>query len=209
MTNINDNLNKRVSIKLLIGIILFPVFFVWFLCRKGHSTISRVLGFSWAALPFVAAILTSDPAQTITPKQANSEASETPAGNTKSYGPLGPVPEGNQGEFIKKHLVDVYVGAYEANEVRADNQYSGKRFFVVGRVDSVSKDILGDSYVILNGENQNTFRQFQAYFHKLHKNKLAGLNPGDVIALDCKIRGLMMNVQGGDCFVSRGANSNG
>jgi hypothetical protein len=44
---------RRVGILLFIGIMLMPYFFVWFLLRKGHSPISRVIGFGWLILLFV------------------------------------------------------------------------------------------------------------------------------------------------------------
>jgi hypothetical protein len=41
---------RAVSIPLFIGIALMPYIFVWFLIRKGHSTVARVLGFGWLAI---------------------------------------------------------------------------------------------------------------------------------------------------------------
>lgn len=41
---------RRVSVLLGIGIFLLPWLFAWFLLRKGHSTLSRVVGFIWLAL---------------------------------------------------------------------------------------------------------------------------------------------------------------
>ena len=41
---------RRVSVLLGIGIFLLPWIFAWFLLRKGHSTLSRVIGFIWLAL---------------------------------------------------------------------------------------------------------------------------------------------------------------
>lgn len=41
---------RRVSVLLGVGIFLLPWLFAWFLLRKGHSTLSRVVGFIWLAL---------------------------------------------------------------------------------------------------------------------------------------------------------------
>ena len=38
---------RRVGILLFIGILLMPYVFVWFLLRKGHSQLARVIGFGW------------------------------------------------------------------------------------------------------------------------------------------------------------------
>lgn len=39
--------DRKVSILLGIGIFCVPIIFSWFLLRKGHSTIARIIGFSW------------------------------------------------------------------------------------------------------------------------------------------------------------------
>lgn len=41
---------RKVSPPLLIGILFVPGIFVWFLLRRGHSPLSRTLGFGWATL---------------------------------------------------------------------------------------------------------------------------------------------------------------
>lgn len=45
---------RKVGIPLLIGIIIFPPIFAWFLVRAGHTQLQRVLGFSWMMLGIVA-----------------------------------------------------------------------------------------------------------------------------------------------------------
>ncbi|RVQ68950.1 hypothetical protein EKN06_01650 [Croceicoccus ponticola] len=39
---------RKVNSLLVIGILFAPGIFVWFLLRQGHSTLARVIGFSWA-----------------------------------------------------------------------------------------------------------------------------------------------------------------
>lgn len=39
--------HRPVSLLLGLGIFVMPYIFVWFLLRKGHSTTSRITGFSW------------------------------------------------------------------------------------------------------------------------------------------------------------------
>ena len=41
---------RGVSVLLGLGILVLPIFFVWSLLRKGHSTTARFLGFGWLAL---------------------------------------------------------------------------------------------------------------------------------------------------------------
>ena len=50
---------RKVGFLLGLGIFLIPIVFVWFLLRKGHSTLSRVLGFGWLALCVIAVVSSS------------------------------------------------------------------------------------------------------------------------------------------------------
>lgn len=45
---------RRVSWPLAAGIFIAPYIFVWWLLRKGHGTLARAVGFSWAGLAFIA-----------------------------------------------------------------------------------------------------------------------------------------------------------
>ena len=38
---------RSVGVLLAIGIFAFPIIFVWFLCRSGHTKTSRAIGFGW------------------------------------------------------------------------------------------------------------------------------------------------------------------
>lgn len=43
---------RMVSLPIFLGIVVFPLIFVWFLLRKGHTTQSRVMGFAWLVIHF-------------------------------------------------------------------------------------------------------------------------------------------------------------
>jgi len=47
IATVDSGPTRKVSVLLAVGIIVVPLVFVWFLLRKGHSTLSRVLGFTW------------------------------------------------------------------------------------------------------------------------------------------------------------------
>lgn len=47
---------RKVSILLGIGILFIPYVFSWFLLRKGHSKLSRIVGFSWLVLILLVAM---------------------------------------------------------------------------------------------------------------------------------------------------------
>jgi hypothetical protein len=57
MYQIEETKDREVSVPLGIGIALAPGLFVWFLLRKGHTSLARVAGFGWAA--FLVVISTS------------------------------------------------------------------------------------------------------------------------------------------------------
>ncbi|MFA0609498.1 WYL domain-containing protein [Vibrio sp. 10N.222.49.B4] len=43
-------MDKSVSVKLRLGIVLLPLIFSWFTLKKGYSTLSRVISFAWLFL---------------------------------------------------------------------------------------------------------------------------------------------------------------
>lgn len=63
---------RRVGLLLGIGILLLPVVFAWFLLRKGHSTLARVVGFIWLTIVLLVWIggLNAPPASTDGPLKA-------------------------------------------------------------------------------------------------------------------------------------------
>ncbi len=92
---------------------------------------------------------------------------------------------------------------YKANEVRADAKYKGKRVIVIGVVDEIKKDVLDSIYVIVAPpecvghrlENPKCgIEQVQAFFEDDQTSVAAGLDKGKVVAFDCTVEGLMMNV---------------
>lgn len=62
---------KSVSLLLGAGILLVPLVFSWFTLRKGHSTLARVIAFTWLAvsIALVGQYETSDHRTATTPKQ--------------------------------------------------------------------------------------------------------------------------------------------
>ena len=41
---------RKVELWLKIMVFLLPAFFVWFLLRRGHSAMQRLIGFAWLGL---------------------------------------------------------------------------------------------------------------------------------------------------------------
>lgn len=69
--------------------------------------------------------------------------------------------------------------AYDENEVAADQKYKGKKILITGKVESIGKDIMDDSYVVLEGDG---------YFLNVHctmkdENTAASMKKGRIYTL--------------------------
>lgn len=162
-------MSRNVGFWLGVGIFLFPVIFVWFLLRQGHSTTSRVIGFVWLALMVVA--MASGDRPSSKPAPASSSQSQ-PA---KVVAPVEPLLEVSAQQLAQ---------AYDRNTVAADQQFKGKAFKVTGVVDSINTDLFGNPYVTLRG-GVNQFMEPQFELDDAHANYAAGLQSGMRISLIC------------------------
>lgn len=145
-------MSRNVGFWLGVGIFLFPVIFVWFLLRQGHSTTSRVIGFVWLALMVVA--MASGDRPSSKPAPASSSQSQ-PA---KVVAPVEPLLEVSAQQLAQ---------AYDRNTVAADQQFKGKTFKVTGVVDSINTDLFGNPYVTLRG-GVNQFMEPQFELDEAH-----------------------------------------
>lgn len=162
-------ISRSVGFWLGVGIFLFPVVFVWFLLRQGHSITSRVIGFAWLALMVVA--MASGDRPSSKPAPASSSQSQ-PA---KVVAPVEPLLEVSAQQLAQ---------AYDRNTVAADQQYKGKTFKVTGVVDSINTDLFGNPYVTLRG-GVNQFMEPQFKLDDAYANYAAGLQSGMRISLIC------------------------
>lgn len=162
-------MSRNVGFWLGVGIFLFPVIFVWFLLRQGHSTTSRVIGFVWLALMVVA--MASGDRPSSKPAPASSSQSQ-PA---KVVAPVEPLLEVSAQQLAQ---------AYDRNTVAADQQFKGKTFKVTGVVDSINTDLFGNPYVTLRG-GVNQFMEPQFELDDAHASYAAGLQSGMRISLIC------------------------
>ena len=85
---------------------------------------------------------------------------------------------------------------YDENEVKADSKYKDETFYVEGIVDAIRKDVMGDIYVMLAGDQ--SFRNVQCLFG--NPGAASNLNRGQRVTFQGKCDGLaMMNVMMSDC----------
>jgi hypothetical protein len=170
------------SIKLKIGVFFIPIVFAWFTLKKGYSTTARVVSFVWLVIT-LAALSAQAPGDDVDVVAA----SESPQKKTQ----------------ITAMLVEIttLLGAYEGNEVGADNQYKGKYIQTTGIVGEIKKDILDDLYVTIGTGKQFEIPELQAYFHDSMNKRLGSLKKGQNLTVICKVSGLMMNVLGKSCKI--------
>jgi acyl carrier protein len=83
---------------------------------------------------------------------------------------------------------------YEANEVKADQNFKDKTFFVEGVVDDIGKDILGDPYVTLRSTNI-----FSVQCMVEDENVVAELSKGMRVTVQGTCDGKMGNVLMRNC----------
>lgn len=79
---------RKVGILLLIGILLLPIIFAWFLLRKGYSTPARVLGFGWLLAFFVWLPNRDRPSNTV---GGSAPVASTSVNSTEDAAPKEPV----------------------------------------------------------------------------------------------------------------------
>lgn len=83
---------RRVSLALGLGIFFFPVVFGWFVLRKGHSTLSRVVVLPWLLFGVLTFLIMStsikmafDSTNASYASTAQSSAVQVPADSPKAY----------------------------------------------------------------------------------------------------------------------------
>lgn len=79
---------------------------------------------------------------------------------------------------------------YNANEVRADDQYKGRSLIISGKVQSIDKDFLDNVIVRLRSPNQ--FMATHANFAEEERERVARLSKGDSILVNCVVDGLLL-----------------
>lgn len=165
----NGNQKRSVGILLGIGILVFPIVFSWFLLRKGHSSLSRIIGFSWLALTIFGFSHTSDTNKTTT----SVEKTPTVVQSQEEFDATVPTISAQQ-----------IAQAYDENTVAADQAFKGKRFKVKGVIDSINTDFMGNPYVTIRA-GVNQFMEPQFKFNKDQTDRVAQLRKGATVTLAC------------------------
>jgi hypothetical protein len=167
---------RKVGIGLGIGIFLLPIVFSWFLLRKGHSTVSKVLGFGWLGLGLL--IMISSPSSGTTAKAAPGQAAQVAV--------AAPAPPPPAPRISAASLQAIY----KQNEIAADEQYKGKVLEIEGVVEAISKDAFGNLYLTIRS---GAFLGLHAEFDDEHKSELATLRAGQRVLIRGRVDGFLMD----------------
>jgi tRNA_anti-like len=100
---------------------------------------------------------------------------------------------------LKNDAVDAInlVAVYYQNEVKADSLYKGHLVVVKGRISKIAKDVLDTPYITLGG--RLGISTLQCMFKRNDEEALGSLYPGQLVIVQGKVKGKMMNVLLDDC----------
>jgi hypothetical protein len=87
---------------------------------------------------------------------------------------------------------------YDQNPIAADAKYRYKALTVIGTIEDIGRDILGNPYLVLRGDGE--FGGIQCTFGTDAEPEIAKISKGYRVAIYGEITGLVFfNVQVGDC----------
>jgi uncharacterized protein YecT (DUF1311 family) len=97
--------------------------------------------------------------------------------------------------------------AMGGNEIAADQKYKGQVVRTSGILNEVKKDITDQPYVIVGLNMGLNIPNLQCTLAKSAVDEAVSLKPGQQIVVQGEIRGLMLNVQAGDCVFVKPASA--
>lgn len=172
MNDVAATQKRSVGFLLGLGVLFIPIVFAWFLLRKGHSTLARVLGFAWLAVGVLIVIAApSAPRVDRAPSVATTTQASTPVA---APAPAAPIPA---------YLSTQVAASYDENTVAADMKFKGKRVKVSGKVTDINTDFMGNPYLVLAGTNPYLGPQFK--FEKSDMQALAAVKKGATVHVIC------------------------
>jgi hypothetical protein len=176
MIDVTAPVKRQVGFLLGVGIVFIPMIFSWFLLRKGHSVLSRIIGFGWLILSLLVVLGSSS-----TPTAARTAPAQQASTSSTAPAPVAPV------EPLKSFTAKQVASSYEENTVAADMQFKGKKVKVSGRITDINTDFLGRPYLVLAGTNDFMGPQFG--FDKSDMSVMATLKKGATVNVICTGKG--------------------
>lgn len=96
--------------------------------------------------------------------------------------------------------VDKLIKVFDDNEVKANNEFKGKKIEVTGIVYDIG-EILNSTYVILSTNEDFSVSNVQCYFKDENEiSKIAEINKGDELTFIGKCDGKIINIEVKDCI---------
>ncbi len=101
--NSADHSARKVGVALGIGILFVPYFFAWFLLRRGHSQLARIIGFLWLGFVILVAIVMPNPEKVA--------SIEKPGGEEKPEAASEPLTERQKNSQIISQLSEAEIAS--------------------------------------------------------------------------------------------------
>lgn len=107
--------------------------------------------------------------------------------------------DSTEAQLKKNHTyaANQLMAEYMSNEVRADENFKEKTFWVTGTIKDIGKDVLDKPYITLN--SGDLIRSVQCYIND--KQALSSLEKGAQVTIKGTCKGLMVNVLMKDCEI--------
>jgi len=126
---------KKVSILLGIGIFLVPFLFSWFTLKKGHTTLSRVLAFSWMGIILISFMSeTPDQSSPLTATSETAPKKQSYPVNNESYSQVNSV-VGCDSKFSDDKKSDIFNAQYK------DHWFTWQGVVVLAESDEASLNV--------------------------------------------------------------------
>ena len=90
---------------------------------------------------------------------------------------------------------------YEANAIAAETKFQGNTVIVMGIVEDIDEDIMGDAYVTLTDGGDWSMWGVQCYFADANRPQLAQLTKGQKVTLKGRVDDYLLNVEVRGCAI--------
>src|SRR5271157_1783695 len=169
--------NTKVGFLLGLGILFFPFIFTWFTLRNGYSAVARAVAFAWLSFVFLFILVNRD-------NPAFRQAAMDPSISSMANRMKSVVVEIPQFSTTATDMA----WAYKENTVAADTKFKGKRFRVIGTINDINPNFLGNPFLVLDG-GVNAFSDPQFDFDKSDLSTFAHLHKAMRVSLICTGQG--------------------
>ena len=111
----------------------------------------------------------------------------------------GSVARATPRRYMQPAPARIVAARFEANEVAAERDYKGKVGAVLGVVTDIGVDIMGEPFLILDGD-QSPYG-VQCGFGRENREAIAALHKGETVSVQGAFGGKIMHVQMTDCAI--------